>query len=382
MKITFKKAKLLEALYPAMSTVCTKNTVPTIEGVLIETVGGRNVRLSTFDMNKGMRVMLTAEAVEEEGSCIIHANRLLGILRVLSEEDVCIEVGQDQMATVYSGMASFSLSSLPGKDFPSMPILEGIRGFEVKSEVLKDMISRTLHSVAEQDSRAMLCGAYFRVMHGRMEVISCDSYTLSRCSIECEIRDVYEVSAMDFSFLVPGHALNELVRLLGTGDEITTVKIARKHAIFCMGDMTFFTRMIDGDYIDYERIIPREQDILVEIDRGRFLAALERANLIAEEKIVGSARSYVKLLIEDGKMRVTSTSVNGRVYDEIPVKHTGGDLEIGFNCRYLMNSVRAATGEALNLGFKTPTTSVTMLPNEKLEGRDFFYMVLPVRMNG
>jgi DNA polymerase-3 subunit beta len=119
--------------------------------------------------------------------------------------------------------------------------------------------------------------------------------------------------------------------VLNVADAITTVKIARKHAIFCMGDIIFFTRMIDSEYIDYERIIPRDQNIFVEIDRARFLAALERANLIAEEKIVGSGRSYVKLILSDGKMSVSSTSVNGRVYDEIPIKHEGADLEIGFN---------------------------------------------------
>ena len=382
MKIVFEKSKLMDALSPAMGTVCTKNTIPSIEGVLIETMEGNQVRLSTFDMNKGMRVMMTAERVIEPGSSIINANRLMQILRVLSEETLTIAVSDDFTATVTSGLASFSLSALAGKDFPSMPELTGLRGFEVSSEILRDMIAKTIHSVAEQDARAMLCGAFFRIMQNRMEVISCDSYTLSRCSVQCEIRDVGELSALDFSFLVPGHALNELVRVLNVAESITTVKIARKHAIFCMGDIVFFTRMIDSEYIDYERIIPRDQNIFVEIDRARFLAALERANLIAEEKIVGSARSYVKLVLSDGKMSVTSTSVNGRVYDEIPIKHEGADLEIGFNCRYLINSVRASTGEVLDLSFKAPTQSVTMVPHEKSEERDFFYMVLPVRMNG
>ena len=382
MKIVFEKSKLMDALSPAMGTVCTKNTIPSIEGVLIETMEGNQVRLSTFDMNKGMRVMMTAERVIEPGSSIINANRLMQILRVLSEETLTIAVSDDFTATVTSGLASFSLSALAGKDFPSMPELTGLRGFEVSSEILRDMIAKTIHSVAEQDARAMLCGAFFRIMQNRMEVISCDSYTLSRCSVQCEIRDVGELRALDFSFLVPGHALNELVRVLNVAESITTVKIARKHAIFCMGDIVFFTRMIDSEYIDYERIIPRDQNIFVEIDRARFLEALERANLIAEEKIVGSARSYVKLVLSDGKMSVTSTSVNGRVYDEIPIKHEGADLEIGFNCRYLINSVRASTGEVLDLSFKAPTLSVTMVPHEKSEERDFFYMVLPVRMNG
>lgn len=382
MKIVFKKSKLLEKLYPTMSTVSTKNTIPSIEGVLIETMGGNTVRLSTYDMNKGVRATLEAERVLASGSFIISANRLLQIIKVLSEDELTIEVGDDLIATVTSGKASFSLSALPGKDFPTLPELNGSRGFEVESEVLKEMIARVLHSVAEQDSRPMLCGAYFRISENRMEVISCDSYTLSRRAVTCDLRDVGEISVMDFSFLVPGHALNELVRILGDGDEITCVKIARKHAIFFFNDIIFFTRMIDSEYIDYERITPKDQTIRVTVDRDRFLAALERATLIAEEKIVGSGRSYVKLILEGNRMQITSTSANGKVYDELNISHEGEDLEIGFNCRYLINSIRATEGELLDLGFKSPTQSLTIDPHEKNEDRKFFYMVLPVRMNG
>lgn len=382
MKIVFKKSKLLEKLYPTMSTVSTKNTIPSIEGVLIETMGGNTVRLSTYDMNKGVRATLEAERVLAPGSFIISANRLLQIIKVLSEDELTVEVGDDLIATVTSGKASFSLSALPGKDFPTLPELNGSRGFEVESEVLKEMIARVLHSVAEQDSRPMLCGAYFRISENRMEVISCDSYTLSRRAVTCDLRDVGEISVMDFSFLVPGHALNELVRILGDGDEITCVKIARKHAIFFFNDIIFFTRMIDSEYIDYERITPKDQTIHVTVERDRFLAALERATLIAEEKIVGSGRSYVKLILEGNRMQITSTSANGKVYDELNITHEGEDLEIGFNCRYLINSIRATEGELLDLGFKSPTQSLTIDPHEKNEDRKFFYMVLPVRMNG
>lgn len=382
MKIVFSKAKLLEKLYPTMGTVSTKNTITSIEGVLIETLGGKTVRLSTYDMNKGVRATLEAEDVLEEGSYIINASRLMSIIKVLSDDRLTIEVDDNFNATVSAGRASFSLSAMRGADFPSLPELSGSRGFELPSEVLRSMIGKVIHSVAEQDSRPMLCGAFFKIGAGRMEVISCDSYTLSRCSVMCALRDIGEVSVLDFSFIIPGHALNELVRILGDGEEITSVHIARKHAIFSFNNIVFFTRMIDSEYIDYERIIPRDQTIHVTVERERLVGALERACLIAEEKIQGAGRSYVKLVLDGDRMVVTSTSVNGKVFDELPITHDGDDLEIGFNCRYLINSIRVATGDMLDLAFKTPTQSVTVVPHEKDEKQDYFYMVLPVRMNG
>ena len=382
MKIVFSKAKLLEKLYPTMGTVSTKNTITSIEGVLIETLGGKTVRLSTYDMNKGVRATLEAEDVLEEGSYIINANRLMSIIKVLSDDRLTIEVDDNFNATVSAGRASFSLSAMRGSDFPSLPELSGSRGFELPSEVLKSMIGKVIHSVAEQDSRPMLCGAFFKIGAGKMEVISCDSYTLSRCSVMCALRDIGEVSVLDFSFIIPGHALGELVRILGDGEEITSVHIARKHAIFSFNNIVFFTRMIDSEYIDYERIIPRDQTIHVTVERDRLVGALERACLIAEEKIQGAGRSYVKLVLDGDRMIVTSTSVNGKVFDELPITHDGENLEIGFNCRYLINSIRVATGDMIDLSFKTPTQSVTVVPHEKDEKQDYFYMVLPVRMNG
>lgn len=381
MKIIFNKQKLLEKLYPAMSTVSTKNTITSLEGVLIETLGGNTVRLSTFDMNKGVRATLEAESVLEGGSYIINAQRFMQIIKVLHEEELTVEVDSGFTATISAGRASFSLSALRGEDFPALPELTGSRGFEVKSEVLGHMISKILHSVAEQDSRPMLCGAYFRIGAGQMEVISCDSRTLSRRSVMCDLKDVGEVSVLDFSFLIPGHALNELVRMLGDGDEITTVKIARKHAIFSFNDIVFFTRMIDSEYIDYERITPKDQTIFVTVDREELLASLERACLIAEEKIQGSAGSYVKLILDGDRMQITSTSVHGKIFDELPITHEGDDLEIGFNCRFLINNIRAADGEVVRLAFKSPTQSVTIQPLHEEEGSKYFYMLLPVRMN-
>lgn len=381
MKILFDKNALLAKLYPAMATVSNQKTISSIEGVLIETLDGNNVRLSTFDMNKGIRATLEAKAIYERGSYIINAQRLLQIIKVLGEDEITIAVDESYTATVSGGRASFSLSALRGEDFPSLPDLDGSRGFELPSSVLKDMIGKVLHSVADQDARPMLCGAFFRIGEGQMEIISCDSYTLSRRHVKCDLRDIGEVSVLDFSFIVPGHALGELVRILEDSDDTVTVKIARKHAIFFFNNIIFFTRMIDSEYIDYERIIPKDQSIFVTVEREKLLSALERAYLIAEERIQGAARSYVKLILDGDKMNVTSASVNGKVFDEMPITHEGEDLEIGFNCRYLINSIRAAEGEYLSLSFKSATRSVTIEPAEKKENSGFFYMVLPVRMN-
>ncbi len=380
MKIVVSKSRFLEKLTPAMGTVSNKNTIASIEGVKIETVG-ELLKLSTYDMKKGTVSEMECESIVEGGSVIINAGRLLQILKVMPEDLVTLEVDEKQNAKIYSGAASFSLFALRGSDFPNLPILSGERGFEIETGVLRRMIGKVIHSVSEpQESRPMLGGAFFRIMDGTFEIVSCDGFTLSVCKKTCDIKDIGAVDSPAFEFIVPGHALTELLRILPDGDERITVYLTRKHAIFRLLEMTFFTRLIDEDYIDYHRIMPKEQTVFVTVNRERFLDGLERAGLVADEKSQSNGRSYVRLKPEGDILTISSSSVSGKVCDEMDCEHTGDTLEIGFNCRYLINSVRAAEGEEIVLTMKGTMQSMTIEPKEPSEESSYFYMVLPVRM--
>ncbi len=381
MKFTVLKSNLMNKLTPAMGTVSNKNTITSIEGVLIETCDNNSIRISTYDMNKGVRAIIEAVSIERDGKYIINAQRLYQTIRVLPEDEITIEVNEKLNCTISCGKASFSMYAMKGEDFPNLPDLVSDKGFEISSEKLRMMIGKVSHSIAELDNRPMLCGAFFRIREDFIEVVSCDSYTLSRCSMNCDISSI-GTSEIDYSFIIPGHALGELSKNLADGnDEKVNFFISRKHAIVKKGDLIFFTRTIDSEYINYERIIPKENDIFVTVDKERLLDSLERANIIAEEKIKGSGRSYVKLSLEEQNLIITSSSVNGKVFDEMDCVHEGNNIEIGFNCRYLINSIKVAEGENIKITLKSSNMAITIEPTEIDEEFNYFYMILPVRMN-
>ena len=381
MRFTVSKSTFINKLTPAMGTVSNKGTITAIEGVLLETVDGQ-IRISTYDMTKGVRSTFDAIEIEREGKFIINAQRLYQTVRVMPEDEITIDVNDKLNCTISSGKASFSMFAMKGEDFPNLPELSGDRGFEISSEKIRLMIGKVAHSIAEVDNRPMLCGAFFKITSDNLEVVSCDSYTLSRCSVKCSITSLFAANDVDFSFIIPGHALSELSKNLADGEEENVhFYISRKHAIIKKGDSIFFTRTIDSEYIDYNRIIPKDNDILITIDRERFLDGLERANIVADEKIKGSTRSYVKLTTDDQFISITSASVNGKVSDEMECVHEGRDIEIGFNCRYLINSVKVAEGENIKITLKSPTQAITIEPAEEDDSFKYFYMILPVRMN-
>ena len=382
MKFTVQKSDFLNALTPAMGTVSNKNTIASIEGVLMETMPDGTIRISTYDMNKGIRAVFTPISVEREGKFIVNAQRLYQTVRVMPEDELTVDIGASCNCTLSCVTSTLTMFAMRGEDFPNMPELLTERGVTVPSGILRKMITKTIHSVADQDNRPMLCGTFFKISPSGITAVSCDSFTLSICRETCEIGSLGSSGETEFSFILPGHALPELLKIIPEKEEdLVNIYLSRKHAIFRGENIIFFTRTIDSEYIDYERIIPKDLNVTVTVDRERLLAGLERANIIAEEKIQGSGRSYVKLNIEDQSLHLTSVSVNGKVYDEMDCVHEGEDLEIGFNCRYLINSIKAAEGDNIIIRMKSPTQAITVEPAEEEETFSYFYMILPVRMN-
>ncbi len=372
----------MEKLALAMGTVSNKNTITAIEGILIETLDNGRIRITSYDMNKGYRAELDPVSVEREGRFIINAQRLFQTVRVMPNDDITFDIKDNGACEISSDKASFSMFAMPGENFPNIPDLVTERGFTTMSDNVRRMIGKVQHSISDQDNRPMLRGAFFKVSDGGLEVVSCDSFTLSRCTLSCEVGSLSADGTSSYSFIIPGEALGELNKVLSDGDNSEILfYLSRKHAIIAKDDNIFFTRVIDSEYIDYNRIIPRENDIRVELDRARLLSGLERANIIAEEKIQGSGRSYVKLIVEGQSLTLNSTSVNGEVSDEMDCVHEGGDLEIGFNCRYLINSVKVIESEEIVITLKGSTQAITIEPKESEEGFSSFYMILPVRMN-
>ena len=380
MKFSVNKSTFMNVLTPAMGTVSNKNTITSIEGVLMETLDTGDIRISTFDMNKGVRAIFTPESIDRPGKFIVNAQRLYQTVRVLPDEIIEIDINDKLNCIISSGKSSFSMFATRGEDFPTLPDLTTDTGFSIPSNTLKKIISKVSHSIAVQDNRVSLTGAFFKIKNDELEVVSSDSYTFSKCNIKCPLESLTG-NKIDYSFIIPGHALSELSKILPDEEDfLAEFYISRKHAIVKCDDITFFTRTIDSEYIDYKRVIPKDNGIAVSIDKDRLLSGLERANLIAEEKIQGSGKSYVKLKIEGNTLSLTSTSVNGNVSDEMDCIHTGDDIEIAFNCRYFINSVRVIDSNEIKITLKGSTLPMTLEPNEKDEKFESLYMIVPMRM--
>lgn len=381
MKIRFNRHELAAAIAPLMSCVSTKVTVPAAEGILIEAKEGNECVLTTFDLEKGMRLTTNVEVIEE-GSYIINALKLSQTLRVMPSDEIELDVDDRNVATIVSGRSSHKMNALPGSDFPAIPKLISNDTFVLAQADLKDMLNKTMYAMGSNDQRTILNGTYVNMVNDTLTMVSCDNFKLAKCVKHVDYTTEQEYTGtFRSSFILPAKTVGELVKLLDGGEE-SKVKIfvTRKNIVFSIGAITFFSRLIEGEYLDYDRIIVKNHKYNVELDREELISALERAALVTEEKIAGSLRSHVKLIFDGDLLKITASSSAGSTYDDIAIEDIGAPLTIGFNNRYLISSVRACAGERINLSFSTHLSSLNITPADPEEGTDEIFMLLPVRL--
>ena len=384
MKIIFNRSVVSNAVAPLMCAVSGKSTLTSVDGILITASHPDTCTLTTFDLEKGLRITINAKVIEE-GSFIINAQKFNQTLRVMDGEEITLTIDNKMVASIVSGRSSHKMSALPATDFPAIPDLVSDRSFIVAQGVLKKMFSQVSFAMGNNDQRTILNGTYVKVDDDSITMVACDSFKLAKCKRRAELanKNTNGNDYLDYAFIVPSKTVNELCRLLDDdADAVTQLYVTRKHIVFIIGEITFFSRLVDGEYIDYNRIIVLNHPIQATLDKTDLVGALERAALITEEKVAGNVRAHVKLEFFEDVLKISTISAIGSTYEELAIEHVGKDMTISFNNRFLIDSVRACDTEKLTMMFSTPLNGMNIVPtnsNYEENGVEELFMLLPVR---
>ncbi|MBR7111840.1 MAG: DNA polymerase III subunit beta [Clostridia bacterium] len=382
MKLILNRQQILCAVSPLMIAASGKSTLSAIDGILIEAKHPDTCTFTAYDHEKGVRTTIETKVVEE-GSYIINAQKFISIMRVMDGEEVTFTVDAQLCAIFESGRSSHKMIALKGEEFPELPLLHSERGFSLTCGMLREMLTKTMYAMGVNDQRPELNGCFFEVESDKLLLVSCNSFKLAKCKMVADIKNNNkDGSDLRYRFIVPVKTVNELYKLItGDAEKELTIYMTRRHIIFHIDDVVFFSRLIDGTYIDYDRFIIQQHRIKATLNRDALLAALDRAALITEERVAGSVRSHVKLQLEGNVLKVMASSAAGSTYDEIEMEHEGSDLLIAFNNRFLIDSVRACEAETIRLSMSASTLPVNIEPVEGgAENCEDIFMVLPVRL--
>ena len=367
MKFTCEKALLVSALSVASRTVAQKSTIPCLEGILLR--AGVGVQLTGYNLETGITVKVAAN-VTEAGVCVMPARLFFEIIRKLPDEMVTISVDPKLQATILGGASTFRITALDAEDYPDLPDVNAQQGISMPQSALREMIGGTIFSVSENMARPIHTGCLIEVAEQSITMVAVDSFRLARRTWHGETPNDRVMK-----FVIPAAALREVEKILGDLDEPVVFTLGEKHILFEIGDATLVCRVLEGEFIDWRRVVPTNNGTLLTANVAALSASIERVSLIVSEKI----KSPVRCVFGENMADFRTVNTIGDAHDTCAIAGNGGELEIGFNCRYLLDALRAVPSEEVTIELQNGLSPIVFTPVD--DKFDFSYMVLPVRLH-
>jgi DNA polymerase-3 subunit beta len=375
MELVVRKTDLLRELQLFQGIVERKNTIPILANVLLDAKGDE-VKLLATDLEVGLRSRCAA-SVAKGGSLTLPAKKLYEIIKALPETDIRIEEDKNGVKVAADRFDS-RMQTLPREDFPSLPDSSGSFSATLPRDVLKQMVAKTQFAITGEDTRYFLNGAQFVLRRDSMSLVATDGHRLALVTAarDGKKKDAAAADGNDENkAILPKKTMGELSRLLSEGDGDITYQRGENHLFFDVGGRLLISRMIDGQFPAYERVIPKGNDKRLEFERDRITNAVKRVALLSNER-----SRAVKFQIEKGKVDVTSSSPElGEASETLPVEYSGAPLQICFNAQYVLDFLVAVATDVVSLELKDEVSQAVMKP-VGAEGYDYTYVIMPMRV--
>ncbi len=327
----------------------------------------KSVTLTCTDMEVELVTTIEQE-VGECGEITLPARKLFDICRALPEQaQMEFDVGADH-TVVKSGKSRFTLATLPAREFPSTQMTDVSAEFELPQDVFKLLLEDTMFAMAQQDVRYYLNGLLVEVSNNKLRAVATDGHRLALKEIDVDL-DVNE----PLQIIVPRKGVSEVVRLLNMSEDPVQIQISQNHIRFSIPQLQFTSKLIDGRFPDYERVIPKDNNTPIVADRERLRQSLNRASILSNEKYRG-----IRIMLQEGNLKAHAHNPEQEeAAEELDVDYSGAEMEIGFNVSYLLDALGAIKTDKVILSVEDPNSSCLLLPEG---GGPCKYVVMPMRL--
>ncbi len=366
MRFTCEKNMLVMGLNITGRTVAQKSALSAIEGILCK--AGDGLSLTGYNMETAITYLIDAE-VSEGGECVLPAKLFGDIIRRLPEGLVTVVVDDNYKVSIRAGYAAFSISAEPADDYPELPDVGDGKSIRVPQSALKNLINGTIFAVSENQGRPIHTGVKFEVEDDKVSAVAVDGFRLARRTYHCE-----NSTGRNISFVVPAQGLKEVEKILQDAEETVAFTLGSKHILFQIGGATIICRLLDGEFLDWRKVVPTNCPVKLVAHVSDLASSIERVALIVSEKY----KSPVRCVFSNQELLLRTNTTIGAAEDRCSIAGDGKELEIGFNVRYLADALRAVPAEEVCLELTNSLSPIVLTPVD--EKQDFAYMVLPVRI--
>jgi DNA polymerase III subunit beta len=372
MELVVRKTDLLRELQLFQGIVERKNTIPILGNVLLE-ANGEEVKMLATDLEVGLRSKCTA-TVSKGGSLTLPAKKLYEIIKALPETDVRIEEDKGGVKVAADRFDS-RMQTLPREDFPSLPEGTGTYSASLPRDVLRQMVAKTQFAITGEDTRYFLNGALFILRPDQMSLVSTDGHRLALISVPRDKSKSRPKTDDEVRVILPRKTLLELGRLLSEGEGEIQYERGENHLFFDIGGRLLISRMIDGQFPAFERVIPKSNDKRVEFDRDRLTSAVKRVALLSNER-----SRAVKFQIDKGKVEIASSSPEfGEAKEVLMVDYAAAPVTICFNAQYVLDFLGVVETDTISLEFKDEMSQAVLKPIGA-DGYEYTYVIMPMRI--
>lgn len=367
MKIVCNKNILLEYINIVLKAVSNRTTLPILECILL--IADENgFRLIGNDLELGIETKQIDAEIIETGCVALDSKIFSEIVRRLPGETVSINSDNNNITIIKSNKSEFKILGQNGDEFPFLPQVEKDSKYIIPAKDFKNMIHQTIFSVAVNDSKAVMTGELLEIKGNQMKMVAVDGFRIS-----LRVQNI-KTENIDMQCVIPAKTLNELSKLFGNDDtDEILIYFTFKHILFETDNCIVVSRLLEGDFINYENVFTDEHTTFITVDREFLIDSLERASLISKDV----KKNPVKLNISQDNLVITSNTEAGTSYEELPVELDGIDIEIAFNPKYLIDALKVMEDEKITMQFTTPLSPCI------IKGRDtdlYKYLVLPLRL--
>jgi DNA polymerase-3 subunit beta len=367
MKLIVTRKELYEGLQIVSRAVSAHTSLPVLKNVLIEP-GTDAIKLSATDLELGVEVLVPAK-VQEGGSLTVPARTFSEMVAALPEADVSLAADDRDNLILVCRRSEYRINGLTAEDFPALPEVGGSVALQVPQKLMKEMIRQTVLAASDDDTRPILTGICLVLQEKQLRLIATDTHRLA-----VRTAGVNEASG-DTTVIIPSRALNELSRVLSEAeDALLHVRVDQNQILFKTERVTLVSRLIEGQFPKYERVIPGSHSRRLTIQRDEFQSALRRARIVARDS---SAKDRVVLATEGENLVLSAEGEEGKAHDEFEVAREGDDISIAFNASYLLDVLGVLDCEGIYLEMTEPLSPAVVRP---VDGDDYLMVVMPMQV--
>ena len=367
MKIKVERSAFLDAVLKMQKTVGLKSSMPVLEGILLSAEKGL-LTLSSYNLEMGMKKEMYASC-EEEGDIVINARLLAEILRKLRGIDVEIECDDRLVCHIRSGEAVFDIMGMDANDFPEIPSITDGENLIIKGEDFCELVKGTIFAVSQiEGTRPIFTGINISVKNNILQFVAIDGYRLAirrkKINIENEIE-----------FVVAGKALSEVVKLIDENTENIEIKVGKRLILFKISGYVFIARLLEGEFVNFEKIIPSEHTQSTTVNCSEIIDSVERVSLLIND----SFSTPVRCAFGKDELIISCSTALGRAKEKMEISLEGNEFEMGLNSRYLLEALKACEREQIVFNFNGANAGVTIVPAND-ENNEMLYLIMPMRL--